>query len=38
MQRLAFRQQAHMIESLWFKGQWVDDVILAMLAREWTGK
>ena len=38
MQRLAFRQEAHMIESLWVKGQWVDDVIFAMLAREWTGK
>jgi RimJ/RimL family protein N-acetyltransferase len=38
MQRLGFRQEAHMIESLWFKGQWVDDVIFAMLAKEWTGK
>jgi RimJ/RimL family protein N-acetyltransferase len=35
MRRLGFRQEAHMIESLWFKGQWVDDVIFAMLEREW---
>jgi RimJ/RimL family protein N-acetyltransferase len=37
MQRLGFRQEAHMIGSLWFKGQWVDDVVFAMLAREWAG-
>jgi RimJ/RimL family protein N-acetyltransferase len=37
MQRLGFRQEAHMIGSLWFKGQWADDVVFAMLAREWTG-
>ena len=30
------RQEAHLIESLWSKGEWVDDVIFAMLAREWT--
>jgi len=36
MQRLAFRQEAHMIGSLWFKGQWVDDLVFAMLAWEWT--
>ncbi len=35
MRRLGFRQEAHMIESLWFKGEWVDDVIFALLAREW---
>lgn len=37
MQRLGFRQEAHMIGSLWFKGQWVDDIVFAMLAREWAG-
>jgi hypothetical protein len=26
-----------MIGSLWLKGQWVDDVVFAMLAREWAG-
>jgi RimJ/RimL family protein N-acetyltransferase len=36
MQSLGFRQEAHLIESLWFKGQWVDDIIFAMLAKEWT--
>jgi RimJ/RimL family protein N-acetyltransferase len=35
MHRLAFRQEAHLVESLWFKGEWVDDIVFAMLAREW---
>ncbi|HUD99734.1 MAG TPA: GNAT family protein [Bryobacteraceae bacterium] len=38
MQRLGFRQEAHMIGSLWFKGQWVDDVVFAILAEEWAGE
>jgi RimJ/RimL family protein N-acetyltransferase len=29
------RREAHLIESLWLKGEWVDDVIYAMLKREW---
>ena len=33
-----FRQEAHFRESLWFRGEWVDDVIFAMLAREWHAK
>jgi RimJ/RimL family protein N-acetyltransferase len=37
MQRLGFRREAQMIESLRFKGQWVDDLVFAMLAKEWTG-
>lgn len=35
--RLGFRREAHFSESLWFKGEWVDDVIFAMLRREWLG-
>ena len=34
-ERAGFRKEAHHIESLWLMGEWVDDVILAMLAREW---
>ncbi len=33
--KLNFRQEAHLIESLWFKGEWVDDVIMAILKKEW---
>jgi RimJ/RimL family protein N-acetyltransferase len=35
LQRLGMRQEAHFVKSLWFKGEWVDDVIFAMLASEW---
>ena len=35
MQRLGMRKEAHLVESLWFKDQWADDVIFAMLQREW---
>ena len=32
---LGFRQEAHHVESYQFRGEWVDDVIFAMLVREW---
>jgi RimJ/RimL family protein N-acetyltransferase len=32
---LGFRQEAHHIESYRFRGEWVDDMIFALLAREW---
>ena len=35
MERLGFRREAHFVESLWFKEAWADDVIFAMLEREW---
>ncbi len=35
VERLGFRKEAHCIESLFFRGKWVDDVIYAILAREW---
>ncbi|KJV30310.1 GNAT family N-acetyltransferase [Luteibacter yeojuensis] len=37
LRSLGFRQEAHHVESYLFRGEWVDDVIYAMLAREWTG-
>jgi RimJ/RimL family protein N-acetyltransferase len=33
--RAGFRKEAHFIESLFLMGEWVDDVVVAMLAREW---
>jgi len=33
--RAGFRKEAHHVESLWLMGEWVDDVIFALLAREW---
>lgn len=35
MQRVGMRQEAHFRESLWFKGEWADDVVFAVLEREW---
>lgn len=35
MQRVGMRQEAHFVQSLWFRGEWVDDVIFAMLASDW---
>ncbi|TCV93262.1 RimJ/RimL family protein N-acetyltransferase [Luteibacter rhizovicinus] len=32
---LGFRQEAHHVESYFFRGEWVDDMIFALLAREW---
>jgi RimJ/RimL family protein N-acetyltransferase len=36
LRSLRFRQEAHHVESCFFRGEWVDDVIFALLAREWT--
>ncbi|WP_426702695.1 GNAT family N-acetyltransferase [Rhodanobacter sp. Col0626] len=32
---LGMRQEAHHRQSLWLHGEWVDDVIFAMLRQEW---
>lgn len=32
---VGMRQEAHFRESLHFRGEWVDDIVFAMLAREW---
>ena len=33
--RLGMRQEAHLRESEWFKGEWTDELIFAVLASEW---
>ncbi|KPK48206.1 MAG: hypothetical protein AMS22_15750 [Thiotrichales bacterium SG8_50] len=35
MERVGMRKEAHMVESLWIKGNWADDLIYAILEREW---
>ena len=35
MKRVGLRKEAHFVRSLWFKGEWVDDVIFAILASDW---
>lgn len=36
--RLKFRQEAHFVDHLWFKGRWSSEFVFAMLQREWKDK
>jgi RimJ/RimL family protein N-acetyltransferase len=36
--RLGFRQEAHLLENIWFKGDWGSEFHYAMLDREWKGR
>ena len=38
LRRVGMRQEAHHRESLWFKGEWADDVVFAVLETEWRGR
>jgi RimJ/RimL family protein N-acetyltransferase len=33
--RLGMRKEAHFVKSLWFKDEWVDDVVFGLLKSEW---
>ncbi len=33
--KVGLRQEGHLRESLWLKGEWVDDVVFAVLRSEW---
>jgi RimJ/RimL family protein N-acetyltransferase len=33
--RVGFRQEAHFVEHVWFKGGWGSEFVFAMLHREW---
>ncbi|NJK96022.1 MAG: GNAT family N-acetyltransferase [Bacteroidales bacterium] len=35
VERLGFRKEAHFVESIFFHGKWVDDLVYAILAKEW---
>lgn len=35
-ERLGMRREAHHVENEWFKGRWSDELIYALLSREWT--
>lgn len=35
LQKVGMRREAHMVESLWIKGAWVDDVVFGILKEEW---
>ena len=34
--RLGMRQEAHFVRTEWFKGEWTDELVFAVLAEEWT--
>ncbi len=38
MESLGMRREAHHCQSLWFKGQWADEYIYAILRHEWRTK
>ncbi len=33
--RLGFRLEGHLVEHTWIKGEWTDDLLFGLLAREW---
>jgi len=33
--RLGFRQEAHFVENVWYKGAWGSEVVFALLQRDW---
>ena len=35
LERLGMRREGHLVQSLWFKGDWVDEVLFAILSNEW---
>jgi len=36
--RLGFRQEAHFVEHLWFKGHWGSEFVFGLLKREWESR
>jgi len=35
LEKVGMRREAHLVENEWVKGEWTDEVIYAMLDREW---
>ncbi len=35
VERIGFRKEAHFVESLFINGKWVDDLIYAMIEKDW---
>jgi RimJ/RimL family protein N-acetyltransferase len=36
--RLGFRQEAQLVENVWFKGAWGSEYLFALLRREWQAR
>ena len=35
LERLGFRREGHFLQHAWFKGEWCDEYLYAMLRRDW---
>lgn len=38
LKRVGLRQEAHFSKSLWFKGDWADDMVFGILGSEWMSR
>lgn len=38
LKRIGMREEAHFRKSLWFKGEWADDMVFGILKSEWKGR
>ncbi len=38
LKRVGMRQEAHFRKSIWFKGEWADDIVFGVLGTEWRGR
>jgi RimJ/RimL family protein N-acetyltransferase len=38
LKRVGMRKEAHFLKSLWFKGDWVDDIVFGILESEWKSR
>ncbi|GIH78130.1 GNAT family N-acetyltransferase [Planobispora longispora] len=38
LERLGMRREAHLVENEWVKGEWADEVVYAILQREWRNR
>lgn len=38
LKRVGMRQEAHFQRSLWFKGEWADDMVFGILESEWNSR
>ncbi len=38
LERIGMRKEAHFVQSLWFRGEWVDDVVFGILRSEWKSR
>ncbi len=38
LERLGIRREAHHLSSAWYKGEWTDEYVYAVLASDWTNR